>query len=151
MRQRNSSDEQRGYLFSSRGSSWWWIPPWQTCLAASICYHRDCSHIRLLCFDAFSIAGLCHELYILIWGSRLWWSDLSYSDCIDCINLSSWTFALCWLFVANWFVSPSTRMEIVCRQAKVISCNISAIEDGSVGHGHLGMIVPSLFTSVKLT
>ena len=26
-----TSDEQRGYLFSSRGSSWWWIPPWQTC------------------------------------------------------------------------------------------------------------------------
>ena len=90
-----TSDEQRGYLFSSQGSSWWWIPPWQTCPAASICHHRDCSHIRLLCFDAFSIAGLCHELYILIWGSRLWWSDLSFSDCIDCINLSSWTFALC--------------------------------------------------------
>ena len=42
---------------------------------------------------------------------------------------------LLWL---TYSPQPSTRMETVCRQVKVISCNIPAIEDWTFCHGRLG-------------
>ena len=100
----------------------------------------------LSCFHAVSIAGPWHELYILIWfGGRCCDEAICHFPTALTASNCPHDRLLCVGCVDSLLVLPSTRMEIVCRQANVISSNISAIEDDSICHGRLGTIVPSLF------